>query len=309
MVTGEIICNYISFPKYSAVKFCMCSCSRERTIAIYRSSDSYVVQSRSWLPDAVGGVIWFGPGAAHGTVYTPVLAGMTRAPDTLSYGWQGVFNTSTAFWANRRVLNYAQVKFSYMIEHIRAVQDCCETESVRLVDGLSDTYNVGNTADTLTVDVLNMVESVFEANANKATFEMNRLLDALFFTYPDGYKDYWDESGFHSTSLGYPVWWLEAGNYVDGPPDVEAVSTLARKNLKRKESQLLEAFPVSLNLISEKIPGIASSKFNEGLPVHGLKQTVISENGNENALRKCVSACGEIVELSQYRQCTTNCLL
>eukprot|EP01035_Chromulina_nebulosa_P016909 gene16909-22398_t len=46
----------------------------ERTIALYRTSDSYIVQSRSWLPDDIGGVVWFGAHAAHGTIYVPVLA-------------------------------------------------------------------------------------------------------------------------------------------------------------------------------------------------------------------------------------------
>lgn len=29
----------------------------ERTIALFRSSDSFVVQSRSWLPDEIGGIV------------------------------------------------------------------------------------------------------------------------------------------------------------------------------------------------------------------------------------------------------------
>lgn len=45
----------------------------ERTIALYRTSDSYIVQSRSWLPDEVGGVLWYGPLSAHMTVYTPLM--------------------------------------------------------------------------------------------------------------------------------------------------------------------------------------------------------------------------------------------
>lgn len=38
----------------------------ERTIALYRTSSSFVVQSRRWLPAQVGGVIWFGAYAPHG---------------------------------------------------------------------------------------------------------------------------------------------------------------------------------------------------------------------------------------------------
>ena len=159
------------------------------------------MQSRSWLPDAVGGVVWFGPGAAHGTVYVPVLAGMPRAPDTLSWGWQGVYNTSTSFWANRRVLNYAQVKFSYMIEQIRAVQSQCESASVRLISDLDRKF-AHRAGGELSAEELVALHDIFEANARKAALEMNRLFNFLLFSYPDGYLDHWDDAGFHSTSLG-----------------------------------------------------------------------------------------------------------
>jgi dipeptidase len=36
--------------------------SWERTIAIYRSSDSYIIQSRNYVSSEIGGVIWWGPG-------------------------------------------------------------------------------------------------------------------------------------------------------------------------------------------------------------------------------------------------------
>lgn len=181
---------------------------RERTIAIYRSSDSYVVQARSWLPDAVGGVIWFGPAAAHGTVYVPVLAGMLSAPDTLECGWQGVYNTTTAYWANRRVLNFAQVKFSYMIEQIRAVQDALESASVELTNSFAEKFTASKSAGSAHEGAEHLqaeMDTVFTVNAREATYQMNHLFNFLLFTYPDGYLNYWDESGFHSTSLGNPI--------------------------------------------------------------------------------------------------------
>ena len=33
----------------------------ERTLSIYRTTYSQVVQARAWLPDAVGGTVWWGP--------------------------------------------------------------------------------------------------------------------------------------------------------------------------------------------------------------------------------------------------------
>ena len=42
--------------------------SWERTIALYRTSSSFVTQARAWLPPSLGGVIWFGAYAPHGNL-------------------------------------------------------------------------------------------------------------------------------------------------------------------------------------------------------------------------------------------------
>jgi hypothetical protein len=270
-----------------------------------------VVQARSWLPDAVGGVIWFGPGAAHGTVYIPVLAGMQLAPDTLEYGWQGVYNTTTAFWANRRVLNYAQVKFSYMIEQIRALQAALESASVRLIGELSDRYALSAAHPVaLTTTELASIESVFVANAWKATAEMNRLFHFLFFSYPDGYLDYWDEAGFHSGSLGYPVWWLEAGNYVDGPPPVTAsamqqqVRQRAQEALKQEQKRAEAA--VGTRRGAEGVPGVSTAGKLDMMQmlVEGQAQAASADS----ALVQCLQGCDLHSSDRTYRECTQACI-
>ena len=52
----------------------------ERTIGLYRTSESYISQSRKNLPDECGGVLWYGPYSATYTVYTPFAAGMKELP-------------------------------------------------------------------------------------------------------------------------------------------------------------------------------------------------------------------------------------
>lgn len=289
---------------------------RERTIAIYRSSDTYVVQSRSWLPHAVGGVVWFGPGPAHGTVYIPVLAGMSRAPDTLGYGWQGVYNTSTALWANRRVLNYAQVKFSYMVEDIRKVQAACESASVALVDGLTEQFVSTGRDGKVSRQAMEALDALFEANAWKATYEMNQLLHYLFFTYPDGYRDYWDDSGFHSASLGYPVWWMEAGNYKDGPPDmvstsssgsgdrgVVVVSELQRSARERYQAAQRAAekhAAIAVHRRTDAVPGVSAAGQQD------MPRSLVSSS--DSSLLQCLQRCdGPIVTDGNYRNCVRAC--
>lgn len=72
----------------------------ERTIGLWRTSDSHIVQSRSWLPDAIGGVLWWGPHAAPYTVYVPFIAGLSEiSPATL--GHPEAMDKRTLFWAVR----------------------------------------------------------------------------------------------------------------------------------------------------------------------------------------------------------------
>ena len=167
--------------------------NRERTIALFRSSDTYITQSRSWLPASVGGVLWFGAAAAHSTIYVPIMAGALSVPSCFN-GWQGVYDLSTSYWASRVLLNVAQIKFDYMIQDIRALQSSLESESQRLVDELSSTYKGEESMKYITERL--------SANAMIAPTASVELMHSLLFKYADGYMNTWTKTGFHSFSLG-----------------------------------------------------------------------------------------------------------
>ena len=93
----------------------------ERTIGLYRTSDSYIVQSRSWLPDASGGILWWGPHSAPYTVYVPFAAGMPALPNA-TLGHPAALQKATLFWAVRYLANLAQLKRSHMIVAIAQLQ-------------------------------------------------------------------------------------------------------------------------------------------------------------------------------------------
>src|SRR6056297_2402770 len=68
----------------------------ERCISMFRCSYSFVAQSRSWLPDAIGGVLWFGEDAPDTTCYVPVYAGVTEVPESWAQGERHVFDRNHA---------------------------------------------------------------------------------------------------------------------------------------------------------------------------------------------------------------------
>lgn len=169
---------------------------------MFRSSDTYVTQLRSWLPDEVGGVLWFGAGAAHSTVYVPLFAGAQYSPDVLSRGWQGVYDPSTSYWASRLLLNVAQIKFSYIVEDIRALQQTAEAASQILVDELTDAYVAGK-------ESMAGISDKVAANAVFAASSSADLLHSVLFKYADGYLNVWRPSGFKSVSIGLSCFRVE----------------------------------------------------------------------------------------------------
>ena len=91
-----------------------------------------VAQSRGWLPDSAGGLVWFGPHGAHATCYVPfavgegklllcveILADLWRwllGMEALSISYRTAnpwkLSRASAYWAHRYVENLANLRYS-----------------------------------------------------------------------------------------------------------------------------------------------------------------------------------------------------
>lgn len=102
----------------------------ERAIATQQTGWSFVSQSREGLPDAVGGVLWFGTDDANTCVYMPMYCGMTEVPLQLAHGNgdMNTFSDTANFWMNNWVANQAYNRYDLMIPDIRRVQGALEKE-------------------------------------------------------------------------------------------------------------------------------------------------------------------------------------
>ncbi len=96
----------------------------ERAIATQQTGFSFVAQMRNWLPDHIGGILWFGVDDAASTVYMPMYAGMTAVPNCLAQGTGDLLNFTwdSSFWVFTFVSNQAYGRYSHMIEDIKKVQ-------------------------------------------------------------------------------------------------------------------------------------------------------------------------------------------
>lgn len=111
----------------------------ERTTATQQTGFSFVAESRSWLPDPIGGILWFGVDDAASTVYVPMYCGMKEVSHSYEEGNGDLltYSPTSAFWTFSYVSNFAYLRYNAMIEDIREVQSELEkkfTEEVLAID-------------------------------------------------------------------------------------------------------------------------------------------------------------------------------
>jgi len=93
----------------------------ERTIACKRATYLQITQSRSWLPDPVGGVVWLGYDNPVTTPHTPFYCGITRMPDSYMADGRSQFRRDCAWWAFRTVSQLALFRWQPMSQTIARI--------------------------------------------------------------------------------------------------------------------------------------------------------------------------------------------
>lgn len=96
----------------------------ERPMARWYCMYATVIQSRRWLPDAVGGIVWFGYSNPAMTTYVPLYAGISEVPE--SYRTDGRttgFSRRAAWWAYNRTATLAAHRWGDMRIDVAQVRD------------------------------------------------------------------------------------------------------------------------------------------------------------------------------------------
>jgi dipeptidase len=100
----------------------------ERAVSTQQTGFSFVAQMRSWLPDPIGGILWFGVDDTYSTVYFPAYAGVTGVPHSYAEGTGSYHEVDfdAAFWVFNQVANFAYLRYQDMIEDVQRVQQQLE---------------------------------------------------------------------------------------------------------------------------------------------------------------------------------------
>jgi dipeptidase len=171
-----------------------------------------VCQGRSWLPDPVGGVCWIGCDKPAETCFVPFYCGVKQLPECYQTGDTRVFSRDSAWWAFNFVSNWAELKYSYMIRDINALQDSIELAELAQMRELEE--KVVPMYPGITGMAANWLTEFSISNAEAVVSRWWSLADMLIAKYDDGYVN---TPGSTAFEVGYPQWWLDEVGYADGP--------------------------------------------------------------------------------------------
>lgn len=177
----------------------------ERAIATQQTGFVLVSQMRSWLPAAVGGVLWFGVDDANTAVFVPMYCSMTKVPHSYAEGTADLYNLSweSAFWVNNWVANQAYNRYSLMIGDIRK-------EQKRIEDGFAERQPKieAQALDMLAKspeDAKAFLNDYSDRSAEESTKAYKKLGEYLLVKYLDGNRKREKDGKFERNADGCPV--------------------------------------------------------------------------------------------------------
>jgi dipeptidase len=193
----------------------------ERPISTQQSAFTFVAQMRSNLPDAIGGVLWFGTDDANMMAFTPVYCCTNRLPkcysseiaDCVTFSWD------SAFWIYNWVADMIRPRYSIMIDDMRAVQNKLEDTYENAQAGIESAAKALYDKDPK--QAVDFLTNYTEMTAQCAVDEWKKLGEYIIVKFNDGVIKKTNEDGTfmrpkyehgHGAPLvrpGYPKEFLE----------------------------------------------------------------------------------------------------
>ncbi len=97
----------------------------ERPISTQQTAGTYVIQIRDFMPNEVGGIVWYGNDDPNMVAYTPVYCSATQAPecydpkdaDDVTFSWK------SAFWMENWVSNMTYPRYAQLFPSVKEARE------------------------------------------------------------------------------------------------------------------------------------------------------------------------------------------
>ena len=157
--------------------------AHNRPVATQQTGFSFVAEMRNWLPNYVGGILWFGVDDAASNLYVPMFCGINGAPQCFSSknGSLLEYSATSAFWTYNWVANFAYTKYSYILPEIIKVQKHWEDSFISSAADLEKKINGMNETEARKI-----LTEFSHIQADSSTVAWRKFGEYLFVKYMDG---------------------------------------------------------------------------------------------------------------------------
>jgi dipeptidase len=183
-----------------SVEYC-----NERPIATQQTAFSFVAQMRSWLPNEIGGILWFGIDDAAQTVYYPFYCGHNEVPHEMKIGNGDLltFSWTSAFWIHNWVSNLVYTRYSDMSEDMKKVQSALENSFHASQPQIEE--KALSVLEQSNQDAVKYLTSYTNNLVTEGVAEWKKLGEFLMVKYIDGVIKQEENGKFKRNPYGQPV--------------------------------------------------------------------------------------------------------
>jgi dipeptidase len=177
----------------------------ERTTATQQTGFSFIAQMRNWLPNPIGGILWFGVDDAASSVYVPIYCAINYIPENFAEGNGDMltYSPTSAFWIFNRVANFAYLRYDLVMQDVKKVQSELESKFAAYTPAIDDAaLKLWKANPKLANEFL----TDFSVRMANTTFQRwKELSDWLLVKYIDGNVKKEKDGNFIHNPWGYPV--------------------------------------------------------------------------------------------------------
>jgi len=102
---------------------------RERNIGSPTATYLQITQSRSWLPNQIGGLVWLGYDNPATTPHMPFYIGISQMPESFMVDGREKYRRDCAWWAFRQASKLSYIRYQVMKEDLKKVWQPIETDA------------------------------------------------------------------------------------------------------------------------------------------------------------------------------------
>lgn len=205
----------------------------ERPIATQQTGFSFVAQMRNWMPNHIGGILWFGMDDAASTVYVPIFGSTNKVPWCFheKNGSLLDYSPTSAFWTFNFVANYAYGKYMPMMEDIKKKQRELESAFEKELPGIE-----AQAAAMSEIQARNFLTD-YSVNASENTHSIwKKLGEYLLVKYLDGNIKREENGQFLRDEYGNPKSIIRAGY----PEEIQREMAKENPGLRQKTQEELD---------------------------------------------------------------------